>query len=113
NFCTFCIVPKTRGREVSRPKDEVVAEVRQLADQGFKEVMLLGQNVNSYYDRSTDFADLLAAVNDVSGIERIRYITSHPKDCSDKLIDAVASLDKVCENFTFRCRRDRIACCGG
>jgi tRNA-2-methylthio-N6-dimethylallyladenosine synthase len=99
NFCSFCIVPKTRGREVSRPVREVVDEVRQLADQGYREVMLLGQNVNSYRHEGSDFADLLAAVNEVSGIERIRFITSHPKDCTDRLITAMQSLDKVCENI--------------
>ncbi|MCX7717081.1 MAG: tRNA (N6-isopentenyl adenosine(37)-C2)-methylthiotransferase MiaB [Candidatus Sumerlaeaceae bacterium] len=99
NFCSFCIVPKTRGREVSRPLREVVGEVRQLADQGYREVMLLGQNVNSYRHGGADFADLLAAVNEVPGIERIRFITSHPKDCSDRLISAMRSLEKVCENI--------------
>lgn len=99
NFCSFCIVPKTRGREVSRPVREVVDEVRQLADQGYREVMLLGQNVNSYLHGGSDFADLLAAANDINGVERIRFITSHPKDCSDRLISAMRSLDKVCENI--------------
>ena len=99
NFCSFCIVPKTRGREVSRPVGEIVDEVRRLADQGFVEVQLLGQNVNSYRHDGADFADLLEAINGVDGIRRIRFITSHPKDCSDRLIDAVASLDKVCDSF--------------
>ncbi len=99
NFCTFCIVPKTRGREMSRPLPEIVEEVRRLAGQGFVEVQLLGQNVNSYRHNGADFADLLEAVNAVEGIKRIRFITSHPKDCSDKLIEAVASLDKVCDSF--------------
>lgn len=99
NFCTFCIVPKTRGREVSRPLPEVVDEVRRLAAIGYVEVQLLGQNVNSYRWNGADFADLLEAVNGVAGIKRIRFITSHPKDCPDKLLDAVAQLDKVCDNF--------------
>lgn len=99
NFCSFCIVPKTRGREVSRPLPEIVHEVTQLAGQGYKEVQLLGQNVNSYYWEGIDFADLLAAVNEIPGIERIRFITSHPKDCGDKLIEACATLSKVCTNF--------------
>jgi tRNA-2-methylthio-N6-dimethylallyladenosine synthase len=99
NFCSFCIVPKTRGREVSRPRTEVVAEIEQLVQQGFKEVMLLGQNVNSYTHGGDDFADLLCAVHEVPGMERIRFITSHPKDCSDKLIDTVAALPKLCTNF--------------
>lgn len=99
NFCTFCIVPKTRGREVSRPLPEVVDEVRRLASMGYVEVQLLGQNVNSYRWNGADFADLLEAVNGVAGIKRVRFITSHPKDCPDKLLDAVAQLDKVCDNF--------------
>jgi tRNA-2-methylthio-N6-dimethylallyladenosine synthase len=101
NFCTFCIVPRTRGRETSRPVAEVVDEVRRLADAGYAEVILLGQNVNSYYDRQSraDFADLLAAVNAVDGIRRIRFVTSHPKDCSTRLIEAMACLDKVCESI--------------
>jgi tRNA-2-methylthio-N6-dimethylallyladenosine synthase len=101
NFCTFCIVPHTRGREVSRPVEDVVNEVRQLVEQGYPEVILLGQNVNSYYDkaRRADFADLLAAVNDVAGLKRIRFVTSHPKDCSPRLIEAMATLDKVCESI--------------
>lgn len=99
NFCSFCIVPKTRGREVSRPRAEIVGEIQQLVSQGFKEVMLLGQNVNSYTHAGDDFADLLCAVHEVEGMQRIRFITSHPKDCSDKLIDTVASLPKLCTNF--------------
>lgn len=99
NFCSFCIVPKTRGREVSRPRADVVAEMQQMASQGYKEVMLLGQNVNSYLHNGDDFADLLSAVHEVEGMERIRFITSHPKDCSDKLIDTVAALPKLCTNF--------------
>jgi tRNA-2-methylthio-N6-dimethylallyladenosine synthase len=99
NFCSFCIVPKTRGREVSRPRAEVVREIEQMVAQGYKEVMLLGQNVNSYYHDGVDFSDLLCAVHEVPGMERIRFITSHPKDCSDKLIDTVAALPKLCTNF--------------
>ena len=99
NFCTFCIVPKTRGREVSRPLPEIVEEVRRLVRMGYVEVQLLGQNVNSYRWNGADFSDLLEAVNAVEGLRRIRFITSHPKDCPDKLLDAVAQLDKVCDNF--------------
>jgi tRNA-2-methylthio-N6-dimethylallyladenosine synthase len=99
NFCSFCIVPKTRGREVSRPLDEIVKEVHLLAEQGYQEVMLLGQNVNSYRHENHDFADLLVALHERSGISRVRFITSHPKDCSDKLIDTVASCDTICTNF--------------
>lgn len=101
NYCSYCIVPFTRGRERSRRPEAVIREVKELRDQGFKEVTLLGQNVNSYgrgLDEQVDFSDLLAAVNDVQGIERIRFTTSHPKDMSDKLIKAIADLDKVCEH---------------
>jgi len=101
NFCTFCIVPHTRGREVSRPVADVVREVQKLVEEGYPEVILLGQNVNSYYDKASrcDFADLLARVNEVQGLKRIRFVTSHPKDCSPRLIDALASLEKVCESI--------------
>jgi len=99
NFCSFCIVPKTRGREVSRAPEEIVREITQLTRQGYQEVMLLGQNVNSYRYQGFDFADLLGEINHIDGLQRVRYMTSHPKDCSDKLIDSVASLDKICSNF--------------
>jgi tRNA-2-methylthio-N6-dimethylallyladenosine synthase len=99
NDCSYCIVPRTRGREWSRPAAEIVAEVERLAQRGWREVMLLGQNVNSYHDGQCDFADLLRRVAEVEGIERIRYVTSHPKDLSDRLIEAVATTPKVCENF--------------
>lgn len=99
NFCSYCIVPSTRGREVSRPLDEILTEVRGLADQGYLEVTLVGQNVNSYTSDNWDFADLLQAVSAIDGVQRIRFITSHPKDCSDKLLDAAARLPKVCTNF--------------
>jgi tRNA-2-methylthio-N6-dimethylallyladenosine synthase len=89
----------TRGRETSRPLPEIVSEIEGMVAQGYKEVQLLGQNVNSYRDGRHDFADLLAAVNAIDGLERIRFITSHPKDCSPKLIEAVASLPKVCTNL--------------
>ncbi len=100
--CTYCVVPYTRGREISRPLQEVVDEVNRLSEDGFKEITLLGQNVNSYGKsggEGYDFADLLTQLNDVGGIERIRFITSHPWDLSGKLIDAMASLDKVCEHL--------------
>ncbi|WP_018248763.1 tRNA (N6-isopentenyl adenosine(37)-C2)-methylthiotransferase MiaB [Orenia marismortui] len=102
NFCTYCIVPYVRGREKSRPLDDIVREVKKLANDGVKEVTLLGQNVNSYgndFEQETDFADLLTALNEIKGLARIRFMTSHPKDCSDRLIDAVANLDKVCNHF--------------
>lgn len=102
NFCAYCIVPYVRGKERSRPLSEIVDEVRFLADSGCCEITLLGQNVNSYAapgKPSADFADLLAALNDVDGIERIRFTTSHPKDLSDKLIRAIADVPKVCEHI--------------
>ncbi|MDA8442069.1 MAG: tRNA (N6-isopentenyl adenosine(37)-C2)-methylthiotransferase MiaB [Peptococcaceae bacterium] len=102
NFCTYCIVPHVRGRERSRAIDDIVAEIADLAQAGFMEVNLLGQNVNSYgkdLAGQPDFADLLLAVNAVPGIARIRFTTSHPRDLSDKMILAVAEADKVCEHF--------------
>lgn len=99
NFCSFCIVPKTRGREVSRPPEEIVRELEQLVGQGYQEVMLLGQNVNSYRFNGYDFSDLLRTISKIDGLQRIRYMTSHPKDCSDKLIDTVAESTKICTNF--------------
>jgi tRNA-2-methylthio-N6-dimethylallyladenosine synthase len=98
NFCSYCIVPYVRGRERSRPVAAVVAEVGELAARGTKEVALIGQNVNSYRDDGLGFADLLARVDGVPGIARIRFATSHPKDLSDLIIEAVASLGKVCEH---------------
>lgn len=100
NFCTYCIVPYTRGRERSRKVEDIVEEITSLALNGTKEVMLLGQNVNSYgktLESETDFADLLVAVNAIEGIERIRFMTSHPKDISQKLLETMANADKVCE----------------
>jgi tRNA-2-methylthio-N6-dimethylallyladenosine synthase len=99
NFCSYCIVPYVRGREVSRPADRVLAEVRALAEDGVREVTLLGQNVNSYRDGGRGLADLLRALNAVDGLLRIRFVTSHPKDMSDGILDAVAALDKVCEHL--------------
>lgn len=99
-FCTFCVVPYTRGREQSRPTAAIVHEVQALADQGYKEVTLLGQNIDSYGKRSPegkDLADLLEMLNPIHGIERIRFITSHPRDFSEKLMKTVGTLDKVCE----------------
>lgn len=100
NFCSYCIVPHTRGRERSRKPEDILEEIRQLASDGTKEVMLLGQNVNSYgktLENKVDFADLLSQVNAIEGLERIRFMTSHPKDISRKLIDVMAASDKVCE----------------
>lgn len=96
NFCSYCIVPYTRGRERSREIQSIVDEVRGLVSDGVKEVTLLGQNVNSF---KPSFVSLLEAVNDIDGLERIRFMTSHPKDFSEELIDAMARLDKVCESI--------------
>jgi len=98
-FCTFCVVPFTRGRERSRPLASVVDEAKQLWDKGFKEITMLGQNVNSYRDDVSgyDFADLLAATARAVPNMRIRYSTSHPQDMSDKLIDTMAEWDNICK----------------
>jgi tRNA-2-methylthio-N6-dimethylallyladenosine synthase len=95
-FCTFCVVPFTRGRERSRTIASVVREVEDLAARGFKEVTLLGQNVNSYRDGEYDFADLLVSVAAVDPTVRVRFTTSHPKDMSDKLIETIAQYDNLC-----------------
>ena len=97
NFCSYCIVPYVRGRERSRAPENIVAEVRSLAERGFREITLLGQNVNSYAyaDDGVDFPELLRRVSTVEGIERIRFMTSHPKDLSPRLIEAMATLPKV------------------
>jgi tRNA-2-methylthio-N6-dimethylallyladenosine synthase len=100
-YCSFCVVPYTRGAEVSRPFDDVLLEVADLADQGVKEVTLLGQNVNAYRgamgdtDEIADFAMLLEYVHDIPGIERIRYTTSHPKEMTSRLIEAHGALPKL------------------
>jgi len=102
NFCSFCIVPFVRGREVSRPSGEIVKEIELLASRGTKEVTLLGQNVNSYGKGRAgelDFVGLLRAIHGVSGIERIRFTTSHPKDLSSALIEAFGSLPRLCEHI--------------
>ncbi len=103
--CSYCIVPSTRGREVSRPFEELVAEAERLAGDGVREVTLLGQNVNSYgRDLREDggprsFAELLAAVDAVDGIDRIRYTSPHPKDMREDVVLAHAQLDAVCEHI--------------
>jgi tRNA-2-methylthio-N6-dimethylallyladenosine synthase len=102
NFCTYCVVPYLRGRERSRPSEDIVNEVRELARRGYKEVSLLGQNVNSYGKglwEDNDFSALLSMVNEVPDLERVRFVTSHPRDLSDGLIDAVRELPKVCESL--------------
>ncbi len=102
NFCTFCIVPYTRGRERSRTPEDIIGEVKQLVESGVKEITLLGQNVNSYgktLDEPITFHQLLERLNEVEGLERIRFMTSHPKDISEDLLKAMARLDKVCESL--------------
>ncbi|MBQ9562989.1 MAG: tRNA (N6-isopentenyl adenosine(37)-C2)-methylthiotransferase MiaB [Lachnospiraceae bacterium] len=102
NFCSYCIVPYVRGRERSRAPEDILAEVRRLASDGVVEIMLLGQNVNSYgkdLAEPMSFAELLRRVSEVEGIERIRFMTSHPKDLSQELIDAMAALPKVCRHL--------------
>ncbi|MBI2355442.1 MAG: tRNA (N6-isopentenyl adenosine(37)-C2)-methylthiotransferase MiaB [Deltaproteobacteria bacterium] len=99
NFCSYCIVPFVRGREISRRSADILAEVRQLADEGVMEVVLLGQNVNSYGLKTASeptFAELIRQVADVTGIERIRFTTSHPKDMSDELIACFGDVPKLC-----------------
>jgi len=99
NFCTFCVVPYTRGRERSRDLIGVVREAKALAASGCKQVTLLGQNVNSYRDGAHDFADLLVAVADIQGTERVRFTSPHPKDFPDKLLEAVAGHPKICKHI--------------
>ena len=97
-FCTFCIVPFTRGRERSRRLENIVEEVERLGEQGFREVTLLGQNVNSYHDGEHDFADLLARVGSADRSMRVRFMTPHPQDMSEKLIHAIAENENVCKS---------------
>jgi tRNA-2-methylthio-N6-dimethylallyladenosine synthase len=99
NFCTFCVVPYTRGRERSREPENVVEEVRQLASEGFRQVTLLGQNVNSYRSGDKDFANLLQKVSEVEGIERIRFTSPHPKDFPTSLLRVIAENPKVCKQI--------------
>ncbi len=99
NYCSYCIVPYVRGHEVSRTPEEIVNEIKSLVAGGVKEVCLLGQNVNSYgknLKEKIDFPDLLSLVNKIDGLERIRFVTSHPKDFSDKMIETMATNEKVC-----------------
>jgi len=102
NFCTYCIVPHVRGRERSRQPQDILKETRDLADKGFKEVTLLGQNVNSYgkdLGMKNGFGDLLTTLNPIDGLFRIRFMTSHPRDFTSGLIEAIKNSDKVCEHF--------------
>lgn len=100
NFCTYCIVPYTRGREKSRSLEDVVREVKKLVADGAIEVMLLGQNVNSFIDdKGNAFPTLVRAINDIEGLERIRFMTSNPKDLSDELIDCYKTCEKLCKHI--------------
>lgn len=102
NFCSYCIVPYVRGREVSRSAPDILADIRRAADSGAREVTLLGQNVNSYGVKdgtATDFASLLRAIAKINGIERIRFMTSHPKDISTQLTNCFADLEKLCSHI--------------
>ncbi|MCX8110570.1 MAG: tRNA (N6-isopentenyl adenosine(37)-C2)-methylthiotransferase MiaB [Syntrophorhabdaceae bacterium] len=112
NFCSYCIVPYVRGREASRESGDILEEIENLARKGIKEVILLGQNVNSYNKGRDDlsFPALLEEINEIHGIERIRFVTSHPKDLSDELIGCFGMLDKLCEqiHLPFQSGSDRI-----
>ena len=113
NFCTYCIVPYVRGREKSREPDRIINEAKELIAQGYKDITLLGQNVNSYgknTDFGIDFADLLKKINDLDGDFIIRFMTSHPKDCTKKLLDTMASCEKVAKHIhlPFQSGNDRI-----
>ena len=103
NFCTYCIVPYVRGREVSRNMQSVLDEVKKCVDEGYKEITLLGQNVNSYgndvEDPDVNFANLLRQIDKIEGKFRVRFMTSHPKDLNDDIIDAMASSSKICNNL--------------
>ncbi len=101
NFCSYCVVPYARGRETSRSSEEIIKEVQALAARGYKEIMLLGQNVNSYGNDGDEisFAELLKRVHEIDGIERIRFMSSHPKDVPDELIDVIASSPKIERHF--------------
>lgn len=102
NFCTYCIVPYVRGRERSRKPEDIENEIKELVKKGYKEITLLGQNVNSYgksLDEEMNFALLLRRLNNIEGLLRIRFMTSHPKDLTDDVIAAIADCDKVCEHI--------------
>ncbi|MDE5963906.1 MAG: tRNA (N6-isopentenyl adenosine(37)-C2)-methylthiotransferase MiaB, partial [Eubacterium sp.] len=113
NFCTYCIVPYVRGRERSRSKENIISEFKELVEQGYKEITLLGQNVNSYGKDLipyVSFAQLLRELNDLDGDFRIRFMTSHPKDCTKELIETMAECDKVAQHLhlPFQSGSDRV-----
>jgi len=110
NYCAYCIVPYVRGAEKSIPVKEIEKSIIKRVSEGIKEINLLGQNVNSYNDEGVDFADLLRRVASIDGLERIRFTTSHPKDCSEKLIKTIAEIPKICKHLhlPFQAGSDRI-----
>lgn len=99
NFCSYCIVPYVRGRERSRPYESILKDIRNAASNGIQDITLLGQNVNSYHHQGMSFDKLLKRLNDETDISRFRFVTSHPKDLSDDLIEVMANADKVCEHI--------------
>ncbi|MGL5647400.1 MAG: tRNA (N6-isopentenyl adenosine(37)-C2)-methylthiotransferase MiaB [Clostridium sp.] len=102
NFCTYCVVPYVRGRERSRKSEDIIKEIEDLVSKGYKEVTILGQNVNSYgkgLEEDIDFAKLLRKINEVDGLERLRFMTSHPKDLNEDVIYAIRDCDKICEQI--------------
>ena len=102
NFCTYCIVPYVRGRERSRKPEDIIKEIKDLVADGYKEITLLGQNVNSYgkgLDDEISFAQLLRMINGIDGLERVRFMTSHPKDLNDDVIYAIKECDKLVEQI--------------
>lgn len=100
NFCSYCIVPYVRGRERSRKPEDILKEIKELDKNGYKEIMLLGQNVNSYNGGNDyNFANLLTDINEIEGIERVRFISPHPKDFTDDVIEAIANCEKVCKTL--------------
>ena len=102
NFCSYCVVPYVRGRERSRKSEEIMKEARHLVSIGFKDITLLGQNVNSYgkgLEEDINFAKLLRMINDIEGDFTIRFMTSHPRDCTKELLDAMAECDKVAKHL--------------
>jgi tRNA-2-methylthio-N6-dimethylallyladenosine synthase len=110
NFCSYCIVPYTRGRERSRPAVEIESEIRSMLEDGFRDITLLGQNVNSYHDGKTDFCALLRRLSRIKGLPRLRFMASHPKDCSSELLEVMADEPVVCPHIhlPFQSGSDRI-----
>ncbi len=111
NFCTYCVVPLVRGRERSRNAEDIISEVRELVDNGYKDILLLGQNVNSYgKGTEVDFPELLSRLDRLEGEFKIEFMTSHPRDCTERLIDVIADSEKICHHLHLpvQCGSDRI-----